>query len=919
MLTPAAFGVIAPGVNEAALIGKQSVELKSGSEVTGDVVVNEAGGTLQLEPNATAHDDVAADSVELGPNSAVEGDASFNTLDLHKKASIVGAQNTPLGLPVFDPLPLFFVGAGAGPDVAVAAGGTTALAPGDYGAVTVGEGGTLELAAGEYSFVSITVADDGRVEIGGALSAAVAGGFHLGAGGFVGPAAGAGVDGSDIVFYVAGSDSPQEAARLLDETTIVASFYVPDGSLRIGPEATASGGFIAHDIQVFPNTVVTLDTFFFNRPPVAGDDALTVDEGGATSVLANGETSLLWNDTDPNADNLSVTTTPVTAPAHGAVLLNADGTFTYTHDGSETTADSFEYEVCDDGVAPGPLCDVGLVAIVIIPVNDPPDAQDDAATTDEDVPVVVDVLANDSDADGNLVPSSVSVASGPANGTTSVDSGTGAVTYSPAADFNGSDAFTYEVCDDGSPLPSQCSTANVSVTVNPVNDDPVADPQTVIAAPNGPPVTITLTGSDVDGDSLAFSIVSGPFHGTLSGLTSTGPTSATVNYTPGTSFTETDLFEFQVDDGAGGTDTATVTITAEDVNDPPTARSDSAFVEPGGTVTTLAGGATSVLANDTDPEGDNLTVTTTPVSGPSNGTLTLNADGTFSYTHDGGASTSDSFVYEVCDDGSPVECSTATVSIGIRVLEVTVTVTKSGPGAADSAVISSPSGIDCGTICSAQFSTSSPVFLIAQPADGFAFDFWTGDPDCSDGLLTPSADVSCEAVFKDAPPPPVGDVDVTITKVGSGSGAVTSDPAGIDCGAICTATFPAFGNVLLIATPDPDSEFVGFGGDPDCVDGVVGTSANKTCTATFELLPTNVFTLTVTKAGTGDGAIVSSPFGISCGAVCSADFEDGTLVTLFVRPEPDSTFVGWSGDCTGIGFSTTVTMDADKTCTANFQ
>jgi uncharacterized repeat protein (TIGR02543 family) len=248
---------------------------------------------------------------------------------------------------------------------------------------------------------------------------------------------------------------------------------------------------------------------------------------------------------------------------------------------------------------------------------------------------------------------------------------------------------------------------------------------------------------------------------------------------------------------------------------------------------------------------------------------------------------------------------------------VTVSITKSGPGAADSTVTSSPAGIDCGTICSASFTTSAPIFLFAEAADGFAFDFWTGDADCADGLLTPSADVSCEAVFKEAPPPPVGDADISIAKAGTGSGLVASDPAGLACGTVCTATFTAFTNVTLIATPDPGSEFIGFSGDPDCADGVVSMDADKVCLATFELLPTNTFTLTVTKAG-GDGTVTSSPFGLNCGATCSADFEDGTVVTLFVRPEPDFTFVGWSGDCTGAAFSTTVTLDADKTCTANF-
>ena len=933
---PPAGAVIPEGFTDVVVLGTNSVSISSDVVVSsGDVVANDAspGPTLNnnyelyVDKKVTISGSLQGDSIRILIQSSVGGDVSYNDLD--NSGSIAGSLITPLALPVFGVLPLFHTGPSDGPDVTVPDGGSQTLAPGTYGDIVVGDAATLHLTGGVYNVRSIDlVSDDGQLTFGAASEVRIDGKFRTRRDAFIGPASGSGIAASEIVFYVAGingSDgalnSSPEAGRVGAGSTVQANFYVPNGTMRLEVGVIATGAFLGRDVQIDRAAQLTLDTFFFNRPPVAGDDSMTVAEGGSVSVLDSAETSLLANDTDPNADNLSVSPTPVTPPAHGVVVLNPDGTFTYTHDGSETTADAFEYEVCDDGVEPGPLCDVGAVAITVIPVNDPPDAQDDVATTDEDVAVVIDVLANDSDADGNLVPSSVTVTSGPSNGTTSVDSGTGAVTYTPALNFNGSDAFTYEVCDDGSPAPSECSTATVSITVDPVNDDPVADPQTVTGVASGTPVTITLTGSDVDGDALTFSIVNGPFRGTLTSPVSTGPTSATVEYTAGTGFDTdpNDLFEFQVDDGAGGTDTAVVSIEGEDVNDPPEARSDSAFVEPGGTVTTLAGGAASVLANDTDPDGDNLTVTTTPVSGPSNGTLVLNADGTFSYTHDGGASTSDSFVYEVCDDGSPVLCSTATVFINVRQTEVSVSVTKSGPGAADSTVISSPAGIDCGTTCSALFTTDQSIVLIAQPADGFAFDFWTGDADCDDGLLTPNADVSCEAVFKEAPPPPVGEAELSVTKAGGGSGVVASDPAGIDCGATCAALFAAFSNVTLIATPDPGSEFIGFGGDPDCADGVVSMDADKTCTATFELLPTDTFTLTVTKAGAGDGTVASNPLGINCGAVCAADFEQGAVVTLIVRAEPDSTFIGWSGDCTGVDFFTTVTMDADKTCTANFQ
>ena len=101
-------------------------------------------------------------------------------------------------------------------------------------------------------------------------------------------------------------------------------------------------------------------------------------------------------------------------------------------------------------------------------------------------------------------------------------------------------------------------------------------------------------------------------------------------------------------------------------NAAPIALDDSAMVEDGGTVTVLDSGQASVLANDSDPEAGALTATTTPVSGPSNGVLTLNANGTFSYTHDGTNTTGDSFTYQVCDSAALSRCATGTVTITVN-------------------------------------------------------------------------------------------------------------------------------------------------------------------------------------------------------------------------------------------------------------
>jgi hypothetical protein len=145
------------------------------------------------------------------------------------------------------------------------------------------------------------------------------------------------------------------------------------------------------------------------------------------------------------------------------VILTASGVFTYTHDGSETTSDSFVYEVCDDGTPSE--CDTAAVTVTVNPVNDPPDAVGDTANTPENIAVAIAVLDNDSDVDGALDPSTITVTVPAAHGSTLVDLVTGVITYTPDLDWDGADGFVYQICDDGSPLPAACDTATVNITV----------------------------------------------------------------------------------------------------------------------------------------------------------------------------------------------------------------------------------------------------------------------------------------------------------------------------------------------------------------------------------------------------------------------------------------------------------------------
>src|SRR5262245_21026722 len=161
----------------------------------------------------------------------------------------------------------------------------------------------------------------------------------------------------------------------------------------------------------------------------------------------------------------------------------------------------------------------------------------------------------------------------------------------------------------------------------------------------------------------------------------------------------------------------------------------------------------------------------------------------------------------------------------------------------------------------------------------------------------------------------LGPFSLTVSRAGNGEGQVSSSPAGIDCGYSCQASFDADTTVTLTATtPDPSSVFTGWSGDCSGT-GSCQVTMNQahSVTATFAL-KTHLY---VSKPGFGSGQVSSSPAGISCGASCQAAFAPGTLVSLTAVADAGSTFIGWSGDCSGNG-SCQVTMNQSHSVNALF-
>jgi hypothetical protein len=157
---------------------------------------------------------------------------------------------------------------------------------------------------------------------------------------------------------------------------------------------------------------------------------------------------------------------------------------------------------------------------------------------------------------------------------------------------------------------------------------------------------------------------------------------------------------------------------------------------------------------------------------------------------------------------------------------------------------------------------------------------------------------------------------ITVTKGGNGTGRVTSNPVGIDCGSDCSDSYPAGTVVTLTAAADASSTFTGWSG------GCTGATATCTVTVTAAATVTAVFTLrtwtlTAMLAGNGGGTVTSNPAGINCGSDCTEAYGHGTMVALTATPNGQSLFTGWSGACTG-GGACSVTMDQARTVTATF-
>ena len=546
----------------------------------------------------------------------------------------------------------------------------------------------------------------------------------------------------------------------------------PDNNVSFRPTAGFVGTVqlsyeIADSDFAAATGTIKIEVTALDDPPAARDDFLTIQAGMTDTI------DVLANDAD--SENEPLTIVSVTPPSVGVVVLTANSvsfhapaesdnrtTFTYTiedSNGGRGQATVYITIAGDNRPAPAPAPPPAT------PPTPTPTARSDQATMiEDDPPITIDFLANDTSADGDLTDDMITITGAPGAGTASIVGQQ--LRYQPNPDTTGVDTITYQLCE----TTGTCNAAIVTVTITPRNDPPLfndAGPISVTedsgpATTNGwasgvtpgpsnesaqnisftvtvdqpalfaalPAIgtngaltftpaadahgtaTISVTAVDNDGTSnggndrstphsatITITAVNDPVIATddaatiseddpagttigvlandtdadndaltVSSIDTTSITGGTVtnlgngliNYTPDPDFNGTETLAYTVTDGNGSTGTATVTITITPTPDAPVATADSfASSEDTPRIVTAPG----LIANDYDEDGDSVTITPTPITGPSNGTLTLGTDGAFTYTPTTGFVGTDTFTYQLNDATGLTDTGTVTITV----------------------------------------------------------------------------------------------------------------------------------------------------------------------------------------------------------------------------------------------------------------
>jgi hypothetical protein len=377
-----------------------------------------------------------------------------------------------------------------------------------------------------------------------------------------------------------------------------------------------------------------------NRPPVAVADALTLTNDGPVDLIVTA------NDTDPDSDVVKLTASPFkTLPAKGTVVRKSDTTITFTPAAGSSGTDTFNVEVTDGrgGLA---------TAAVNLTIHRRPVANADAALVNQDQAITINVVANDTDADGDALSlPAAPITLAPAVGTAVRASNTSITYNATGTGASASAFFDYKVADSRNAL--SAAAARVTVTIN---RKPVAVADSAVAINNGTSITINVTANDTDAENDVVKLTASPISRPPDKGTAVRASDTSITYTP--SVVGTTTFDYQVVDARGaGPVTGTVTVRIDPPNRPPVANNDTGTASAQNTPLDV-----NVTANDSDPDGDPITVSFTGTS--PNGLTSILSATTIRFTPNSGYAGKTTFQYRI-KDSKNVESLNATVTAQI--------------------------------------------------------------------------------------------------------------------------------------------------------------------------------------------------------------------------------------------------------------
>jgi len=431
--------------------------------------------------------------------------------------------------------------------------------------------------------------------------------------------------------------------------------------------------YVANDGSVDSNTAtVTITVNAVNDAPVI----IPAANNGTTNMSEDGSMYEQFTATDVDGDD--VTLSIVTNPANATItnFTNDDpdcpgncASFTYTPTTNWHGTDTFTYKA-NDGTLDSAI---ETHTFIVNSVNDLPVVTDITTSTNEDSPVTFSVHDYITDSDGDDTYWSYFVDTQPANGTVTVeDSNNGNYTYTPNADWNGTDSFTWYVYDDGNgPEPGNSNVATTTITVNAVEDAPIANNVSASVDEDMTGSTIRIkgdatdnAGSDPDGDNVTFIIVSLPSNASIYNDAGGGIpdgdalavgdeiTSYYTIYNPTANYFGTDTFTFKTNDGKADSNIATVTVTVNNVDDQATAQDFTVTTDEDTPVTVqiLSSYIDDVDDNDVGP---NDIIVNDPSNGTQNHSPCDCSSTSFTYTPNANWNGTDTMTYKVSFQNSP--------------------------------------------------------------------------------------------------------------------------------------------------------------------------------------------------------------------------------------------------------------------------